>query len=312
MNKILSEAHWRQRVVKETLAGKRSIAEIARIHHISRMTVYRWLGRYDGTLNSLMERSHRPKSHPNQHTDAEKRLIRRVFSHRKTFGAVCLYMILQTRHGYARSLSSFCRVIRRLGLFDRPKRKKRRVSKPYHTPEVPGEKVQIDVKYVPSYCCVGKVGKLYQYTAIDECSRLRFRRIYDEHSSYNAARFLEEAIRFFPFPLQCVQTDNGTEFTNALLGSEKLSMFEQCCEKRGIMHKRIRVATPRHNGKVERTHRTDQERFYSIRTFFSLEDANRQLEQYQYQDNRFPLLVLNWLSPFQFVTNKLRELSQIN
>jgi transposase InsO family protein len=122
------------------------------------------------------------------------------------------------------------------------------MPKPYNTPSNPGEKVQIDVKYVPKECCVGKAGKLYQYTAIDECTRLRFRVIYDEHSSYNAARFLDAAVKFYPFRIQCAQTDNGTEFTNALVGSDKPSAFESCRLKHGIAHKRIRVATPRRNG----------------------------------------------------------------
>lgn len=312
MCRILSEAQWRQRIIKEVFQKKKTLSEIARIHHICRMSIYRWLKRYDGTLDSLKERSHRPKSHPNEHTIEEKRLIRRVHSHRKALGVVCLYMILKSEHGYQRSLSALCRVMRRLGLLNSPRRKKRRKSKPYHTPQTLGEKVQIDVKHVPIVCCAGKAGKLYQYTAIDECSRMRFRKIYDEHSSYNAGQFLEEVIAFFPFRIRCVQTDNGTEFTNALIGSEKLSVFEKCCRKHSIVHKRIRVATPRHNGKVERTHRTDQERFYNYRTFYSVEDANRQLKRYQFQDQRFPLGVLGWKSPREIVKEKLAEMSHIN
>ena len=113
-------------------------------------------------------------------------------------------MVLRVQHGYRRGLSSRYCAMRRLGLIFKKKRRKKRVNKPYYTPQIPGEKVQIDVKYVPRSCCVGKTGKLYQYTAVDECSRLRFRVIYDEHSSYNAARFLGEAIKFFPFKIQCV------------------------------------------------------------------------------------------------------------
>lgn len=225
---------------------------------------------------------------------------------------LCLYVVLISQHGYKRSLSSLCRVMRRLCLLKAPRRKRHRKSKQYSTPQVLGERIQIDVKYVLKTCCVGKSERLYQYTAIDESSRLRFRKIYDELSSYNAARFLEEAIGFYPFPIQCVQTDNGTEFTNALVGSDKPSVFERCCAKHSIRHKRIRAATPRHNGKVERTHRTDQERFYSVRTFYSLEDANKQLQQYQYQDHRFPMGALGWKSPLAIVKEKLDKLPHIS
>lgn len=74
--------------------------------------------------------------------------------------------------------------------------------------------------------------------------------------------------------------------------SDKLSVFELYCKRGNIEHKRIRVATPRHNGKVERVHRIDQERFYNGRKFYSLEDANMQLKQYLYKYNRFSLNVL--------------------
>jgi len=84
MNKTPREAHRRSAYSKAGSSGEKSIAETARIHHTSRMTIYRWLKRYDGTLNSLARRSHRPRPHPNEHTA-------RLRSHRKTLGAVCLY-----------------------------------------------------------------------------------------------------------------------------------------------------------------------------------------------------------------------------
>lgn len=90
--------------------------------------------------------------------------------------------------------------------------------------------------------------KLYQYTAIDEATRIRCRVIFDEHSSWNTVRFLHYVRKKFPFEIKCVQTDNGTEFTNALLNPGKLSEFEQYLNKERITHKRIRPATPRHNG----------------------------------------------------------------
>lgn len=97
-----------------------------------------------------------------------------------------------------------------------------------------------------------------------------------------------------------MQTDNGLEFTNALHKCNSKAQFEEYVEKKSIRHKRIRVATPRHNGKVERVHRIDQERFYQDRVFYSLEDANEQLQRYQRQDNNFPFLVLGKKSQIQY------------
>lgn len=299
MNKILQEAYFRQRVVKEVLQG-RSVAETARRYHISRASVYRWLKRYDGKVESLKEKSHRPYSHPAAHSKEEYELIRRVRSHNKGLGLVCLHLVLVDKHGYSRSISALYHAMKRLNLLKKRQRKKRYQAKPYETPKIAGERVQIDVKYVPQSCHVSGLGQLYQFTAVDECTRLRFRYVFEELSSYNAALFLKMVQAYYPFVVQCVQTDNGVEFTNALRGTDKQSVFERYCQQQGIWHKRIRVATPRHNGKVERVHRIDQERFYNGRSFFSVEDANRQLKRYQHYDNRFPLLVLGRKSPLQF------------
>ena len=296
MTTIRQKAYRRQRVIKEVLKKRRSVIEVARLNGVSRMSVYRWLKRYDGTVESLYERSHRPHSHPNQQTEEEYKLIKKVYSHNKQLGLVCLHMILEDRHEYTRCVSS----LKRMGIGRKKQRKRRHVSQPYNTPKIAGERIQIDVKYVPNECLVEGMPKLYQYTAVDECTRIRVRYIFDEHSNWNSVKFLHYVRKKMPFDIKCVQTDNGTEFTTALVSSNTKSEFERYCEKEGIVHKRIRVATPRHNGKVERVHRMDSERFYANRKFYSLEDANRQLQQYQRWDNNFPLLILGRKSPLQY------------
>ena len=298
MNKVQQEAYFRQRVVKEVLKG-RSKSEVARRHKISRMSVYRWCKRFNGSVESLREASHRPQEHPMQHSQEEYTLIRRVQSHNKGLGLVCLHMVLEQKHGYARSVSGLYRAMKRLNLGRRKQRKRKHIPQPYETPQRAGERIQIDVKYVPRECHAEGLEQMYQFTAVDECTRLRYRYIFEERSSYNAAKFLMMAQNYYPFAIECVQTDNGTEFTNAL-HSDRLSSFEKYCKKANIHHKRIQVATPRHNGKVERVHRIDQERFYDFRTFYSVEDANEQLKRYQYKDNRFPLLVLGKKSPLDY------------
>ena len=299
MTTIRQEAYFRQRVVKEIIKGKQ-VAETARRYRISRTSIYRWRKKYDGTVESLYEGSHRPNRHPKQQTEEELKLIKRVWSHNKGLGLVCLHMALVDRHGYQRSLSTLNRAMKSMGIGRRKQRKKAYRAKPYETPKAAGERVQIDVKFVPEECLVKGVPKLYQYTAVDEATRLRHRKIFDEHSNANAVVFLERVRKRFPFPIRCVQTDNGTEFTLALICPGKQSEFEQHLKAQHIQHKRIRPATPRHNGKVERVHRMDDERFYPNRIFYSLEDANAQLQRYQRWDNNFPLLVLGRKSPLQY------------
>jgi hypothetical protein len=137
------------------------------------------------------------------------------------------------------------------------------------------------MEYVPRSCLVEGVPQLYQYTAVDERTRLRCRVIFDELTSWNAVCFLHHVRKRFPFDIRCVQIDNSVEFTNALLNPGKLSEFEQYLREGKISHRGIRVAMPRHNGTVERVHRMDNERFYTNRTFYSVEDANQQLQRYQ-------------------------------
>lgn len=180
--------------------------------------------------------------------------------------------------------------------------KGKRKAKPYQRAEYPGQKFQIDVKYVPSYC-VTDGRKYYQYTAIDECTRWTYREIYEEHSTYSSRQFLEKLIKRCPFPIREVQTDNGTEFTNRLVvtKSRHLTLFEEALEGMGILYHRIQIATPRHNGKVERQHRIDEERFYKGMKMYSLEDGRRQLETYQKKSNRYIKTCLGMRSPEQIL-----------
>ena len=137
----------------------------------------------------------------------------------------------------------------------------------------PGERVQIDVKYVPKVCLYGE--KLYQYTLVDECSRWCYREIHAEHSAYVSAQFLINAVKVAPFKILMAQIDNGHEFTNALFGQkrEEPTRFELALGELGIAYRRIRVGTTKHNGRVERRHGLDMERFYKRQVFTSLEDT---------------------------------------
>ena len=203
------------------------------------------------------------------------------------------------KDGYTRSYGGFKRVAVRLKALKSVKKKKtKRKCKPYQRADYPGQKIQIDVKYVPSYC-VTDGRKYYQYTAVDECSRWTYREMYDEHSTYSSKDFLLKLIEHAPFPIREVQTDNGSEFTNRLLviKSKHLTMFEKALEELEILYHRIQIATPRHNGKVERQHRTDESRFYKDMRMYSLEDGRKQLRVYQKKSNNYIKTCLGMKSP---------------
>jgi transposase-like protein len=275
-----------------------NVTETAIRYRTSQKTVIKWRKRWDGTVQSLSDHSRRPKHSPSKHSEAEMRAIRKRLKKHRWNDLLLAYQEMR-EHGYARSYGAFKRIAGQLKV-GKPKRKKVRKPKPYQRADYPGQKVQLDVKYVPSYCVVdGR--KYYQYTAKDECSRWTYREMYEEHSTYSAKEFLMNLIRHAPFPIRMIQTDNGTEFTNALLvvKSKHKTLFEEALIEMGIEYHRIRIATPRNNGKVERQHRTDEERFYSRMRMYSLADGRKQLAVYQRKSNEYIMTCLGMRSPNQ-------------
>ena len=113
-------------------------------------------------------------------------------------------------------------------------------------------------------------------------------------------------------PIECIQTDNGLEFTKRFCscsGSEKPTIFQIRLSEYGIRHKLIRPFTPCHNGKVKRSHRKDNERFYATHTFYSFEDFSKQLTLYNRRDyNNFPMHPLNWKTPKQVLMDYLASM----
>jgi hypothetical protein len=294
MEKISQDAHHRQRMLE--FEKNHGVTETAIRYRTSRKTVYKWRARWDGTPKSLEEQDRSPKGLPTKHTEIETKLIRRVLKKVCWSDLILAFQILQEK-GYRRSYGGFKRVAAKLKVV-KPKKRKKNKPKPYQRAAYPGQKLQLDVKFVPSYCCVdGK--KYYQFTAKDECSRWTYREMYDEHSTYSAMDFLMKLVRNAPFPIREVQTDNGTEFTNTLLvvKAKHKTLFEEALREMDILYHRIRIATPRHNGKVERQHRTDEARFYRKMRMFSLEDGRRQLAVYQRKSNNIIMTCLGFRSP---------------
>lgn len=285
-----------------------TITETALRYKVSRGQVYFWRSRFDGTPESLADRSSRPHRHPAQHTDEELTLVKNSWRRSPHDGLVLRWVKLRQR-GYTRSISGLYRALRRLGCISVPlPNPKRYNSKPYEQMEYPGQRVQVDVKFVPRSCIADPDLRLYQFTAIDEFSRFRYCEIYEEHSTHTAALFLDRLIQRFPFPIECIQTDNGSEFVKWKSDPTYKSnptLFQITLARYGIKHKTIKPYTPRHNGKVERSHRKDNEWFYSSHRFYSLEDCRRQFARWLYQYNRLPMSPLKWKSPVDILKTQL-------
>ena len=299
---ITQDMAYRQSLMK--YVEKHGVKRASRKYNKSRSYIYFWKARWDGTAESLACRSRRPHSHPNQHTEAELKLIWDMRRRNPQLGMVELWHRLRQR-GYTRRPESLFRVMRKLGLFPPKEKKPACKPKPYQQMTYPGQRIQVDVKVVPRHCIADPELRLFQYTAIDEFTRLRFLAAYPEQSTYSSADFLKKLFKWYArrgIRVECVQTDNGFEFTNRFSNSKRdiPTLFETTAAQLGIRHKLIRPYTPRHNGKEERSHREDQKRFYSCRSFYSLDDFAKQLAIHNRRSNNFPMRPLNYRSPSEF------------
>ena len=291
----------------ESYRNGNSINYVCRKYHISRMSLYRWNKAYDGTDNSLKDKSHKPLSkHPCAHTDEELKWINDLIKRHKNDNlTLCeLWYKLRINKGYSRHIGSLYRVMRKLGYYKQININgtSKYVPKLYETPKMIGEKWQIDVKFVPKECLSKNVPedkKYYQYTCIDEATRERFLYWYDEHTPANTVDFVKRCITYYEYKPVEIQTDNGTEFTWNQSKMKKLHPLSQLCLELDIDHHKIRPRTPRHNGKVERSHRNDNERFYNTLIINSLEELREKGKKYLERSNKIPMAVLNYKTPLE-------------
>ena len=303
MKSITQDMRFRQSLMR--YAEKYGVTRASRKYNKSPSYIYFWRARWDGSMESLCPQSRRPHHHPNEHTEGELKLIKDMRRRNPKLGGVELWHRLRER-GYTRHVYSLYRVLHRLGMMPAAKEKKKYVAKPYQQMTHPGERIQIDVKVVPRRCVADPRLRLFQYTAIDEFTRLRYLGAYEEQSTYSSADFLKKAVAWYGkrgIKIECVQTDNGFEFTNRFSNSKRElpTLFETTTASLNIRHKLIRPYTPRHNGKVERSHREDQKRFYDTHAFYSLADFGGQLAAHQSRSNNMPMRPLSWLSPNEFL-----------
>lgn len=303
MKIITEEMRYRKRLCEYAI--KNGVTKAARRYHTNRKFVYRQLEKYDGTVRSLALKSRKPHNHPNTHTEEEINLIKKVKSRYGNDGLAEVYVQLKKR-GYKRSYGSMVKQISKM-----PK-EKRKYRKGYTKHEeirgrYPGDKVQVDIKYVPKESLMFDTQdkKYYQITAIDEYSRKRILEIVDEKSVTNTSRFVKTLQNSLGVKINTIQTDNGPEFVNNQIDTNEPTLFERTLESLGIKHRRTRPYSPWQNGKVERSHKIDGERFYSKQEFKSVEDLKRKVKRYNARYNNIAKKVLGFKSPNQIVEEYL-------
>ena len=247
---------WRLKLLREASAMPRNIAQACRHFGLSRKSFYKWQVRHRAHGEAgLLDRSRAPRRSPRA---TPREVVSKILYLRQRyhFGPGRIAAYLKRFHGVNIACSSVHRILIHHGMNRLPANQKRRplgqAWRRYEKPQ-PGHRLQLDVKFLERIA--GSRKRLYQFTAIDDCTRIRVLKIYDACNQSAAIRFMDEVRRRLPFRVLVVQTDNGAEFQ---------SRFHWHLESNDIRHVYIKPRTPHLNGKVERSHRVDQQEFYQL------------------------------------------------
>ena len=301
MNIITEEMRFRQRLCEYAL--KNGVTKAARRYHTNRQFVYRQLSKYDGDVRSLALKSRKPFNSPNAHTNEELNLIRKMYKRNGIYGLAEVYVRCCAK-GYTRCFESMCRQIRNKG-YKKPEVHRKNYVK-YYTMDgkYPGEKVQVDIKYVPVECIKFPTYgcKYYQITAIDEFSRKRVLKIVKEKSTYETSKFMLTLEKNMGFKIKTIQVDNGYEFVNDAEKTNKKTSFQLVTEQLGMQIRRTRPYSPWQNGKVERSHREDGKILYNRKVFTSEKELIKSVEKHMKRYNSTAKTSLKFKSPNEVVS----------
>src|SRR2546427_95242 len=276
--KVRMQYRWRvrQRLMVLHFARLHGPTAAARRFGVSVRTIRRWRVRWrQGGLEGLVPRYPRRRGRR-----VTPRVIELVGQARRelAYGASRTQLWLRRVHDVRVAMGTIQRIFRDLGI-PRLRRTRKRVPRQMKLFEKaePGESVQVDVKFVK---IAGRWA--FQYTALDDCTRFRVLRLYRRLHHGSSLAFLTELRRALPFPIKRVQSDHGQEFSLA---------FVLGVEAAGIRHRYIRPRRPQQNGKVERSHRIDNEEFWGRHRFQDFEAAAEALRGWEsrYNHDRFSL-----------------------
>ena len=296
---ILRLQKWRLGVLHHVEEVTHNVAKTCRYYGIGRTAYYEWLNRYQKEgEEGLRDKSRRPHNSP-MATPVE--IVAKVVYLRQTyhFGPLRIKMYLERYHGIGVNRSSIWKILKRLNmnLLPASQRYKKHTErwKRYEKPQ-PGHRLQVDVKFLERIKDIRQ--RYYQFTAIDDCTRLRVLKIYEKNNQLTAIQFMDYVLSRLPFHTEVIQTDNGSEFQG---------QFHWHILDKGINHVYIKPRTPRLNGKVERSHRIDGEEFYRMLEGVVIDDTklfNDKLQEWEnFYNFQRPHSALNGQTPYE----KFRE-----
>lgn len=284
--------------ILEHAAQTKNVSKTCRYFGISRCTFYEWKRNLKergeaGLINGKPCPQNIPLRTP-PHIEEQILYLRKRYH----LGQVRIAWYLQRYHDIRISSAGVYCVLKRNGLNRLPRNaKKRTVQTIRYEKQVPGHHIQMDVKFLYLRASDGTAVKRFQYTAIDDATRIRALKIYKKHNQKNAIEFFDYVITKFPFRIHTVRTDNGHEFQ---------AQFHWHVEDLGIRHVYIKPRSPRLNGKVERSHGTDEREFYQLLTYHDDVDLGSKLDQWENFYNYYrPHGSLNGKTPYEVLREKM-------
>lgn len=282
------------------------LKDVAKVCPHGKRSLERWVAAYkEGGEDALTPRSTRPKTQPNETPIALKEKI--VALRKKTRLCAKKLMWRLEKEGTNIDSRTIGKIIKAEGLVR--KYRIRKVKMKYiKVPLQPGELMEIDVKYVPEDI---ENKAYFQYTAIDCASRWRYLAVYDNQTSELSVRFLKEVMGIFPHRIRSIKTDNGAIFTNHYVGANRrsdlsvktLHSLDKFCGEHNIIHYLIDPGKPAQNGKVERSHREDQEKFYDQNKFRNIWHLQKKLKEWNIYYNNLEHCGLEGKTPNEFLAN---------
>ena len=278
-----------------------NFSKTCRYFGISRETFYKWKRDYEGNGESALINSKPCPQNPKLRIPAD--IEEKIIYLRKNYylGQLRISWYLERYHNIRVSAAGIWHVLKRNGLNKLPHNQRKRSMEQFkrYEKQVPEHRIQIDVKFLNFTSSSGKEINRYQFTAIDDATRVRAFRIYDKHNQICAIDFVDYVRNKFPFRIHTIQTDNGHEFQ---------ALFHWHCEDLGISHVYIKKASPHLNGKVERSHLTDKQEFYQLLEYTDDIDIGKNLQEWESfynhsQRNR----ALNGKTPYEVLREKLKS-----
>jgi len=268
----------KEKKLKQVINKEKTIIKIAEELAVSRQSIHKWLNRYKRFgIEGLIERKKTgcKKAYNRTSTEIEQ-LVINISKKYWNDGVETLHDHLLYENNVDLNPSTIYRILKRNDIRYTTKypHTRKKWKKKLYAHQIPGLELQMDTKYPYGY----KQGKVI-YTIIDDATRWVYAWSYSTANTENTLDFLKRVRDKAPFPIQKIRTDNGKEF----IANKVKAYLKEC----NIKHRTNTPYCPEENGKIERFHRTLNQKAlrFGFKPSFTLDEMQYQLNLFLYYYN---------------------------